>query len=675
MPAFQKLGRYILLSEIASGGMATVFRAKLLGIEGFEKEFAVKKILPHWSHNREFVDMLIDEAKVLVHLHHNNIVQVFELGKEGESYFIAMEFVDGFDLRKILNHMKKSGQRLPLDLVLYIMKQICLGLDFAHTRKGRDQKPLNIIHRDISPQNILISLEGEVKITDFGIARVVGKSSQTATGVLKGKFSYMSPEQALGKDIDQRTDLFALGVVFYEMVFGEKCFDGRNDLEIIEKVKNVEVSYSQDTLEPVRHILIKAMSPQREARFQSAREFHEALATLEREVGQTSYSHHLKDLLECEFAGEIAARKQFDAAIPDTGDAEKITAVGPAPVRSLPPKVEGRTTVPRPRPDAVATAPQDDSSVAVTIVDEKTVLDSQTELFTKTVLDVRPRSGSLPRSRQRSGSSSDALTTPLAAAFTSWHRIPLPDWTRRISRVSLVSWGIILAACVIAYLTISSLATHLQKERFSQVELKTVPPVAKTAAVTTSSATTPAPPSIAMPTPVVVTSPPVADPLPPLSGNLTVTAQPNGATIEAKVGDKSIKMKGTLKTDVLILADPVKIPVTVTLTGYKSRSQEIVLTRDKPHATTTVSLEKLKYGTVVVRMDPYGVASVSGAGASREGHSHTFKVPTGPQTVTVSYRPQNKAFRKSAAINVAVGHTITCRAKFTPLGQGSLSCQ
>src|SRR5687767_6952669 len=149
MEAFQKLGRYLLMGEIASGGMATVYRGKLLGIEGFEKDVAIKKILPVWSHNKEFVDMLIDEAKVLVHLHHNNIVQVIELGRESESFFIVMEFVDGFDLKKILTRLKQDNQTLPLELCLYLTREICLGLEFAHTRKNRNNQPLSIVHRDI----------------------------------------------------------------------------------------------------------------------------------------------------------------------------------------------------------------------------------------------------------------------------------------------------------------------------------------------------------------------------------------------------------------------------------------------------------------------------------------------------------------------------------------------
>ncbi len=231
--AAQKLGRYIIIEEIATGGMATIYRAKLIGAAGFEKEVAIKKILSYWTHQKEFVDMLIDEAKTLVHLHHNNIVQVFELAKEADNYFVVMEFVKGWDLKKIINQLKQQNKKFPRELCLFIVKEICQGLQFAHTRKNSQGEDLQIVHRDISPQNILISREGNVKIADFGIAKIRGKSSETITGVLKGKFSYMSPEQARGEDVDARSDVFALGLLFFELLYGKKCFTGKNDLEIL----------------------------------------------------------------------------------------------------------------------------------------------------------------------------------------------------------------------------------------------------------------------------------------------------------------------------------------------------------------------------------------------------------------------------------------------------------
>lgn len=296
--AFQKLGRYLIVSEIARGGMATVYRAKLMGAAGFEKDVAIKKILPYWSHQKEFVDMLINEAKILVHLHHNNIVQVIELGKEGESYFIVMEYVNGFDLRRVLKRLKETGQRLSLGLACFIIKEVCQGLSFAHSRRNIRGEPLNIVHRDISPQNILINREGAVKITDFGIAKSMGRTQETATGVLKGKFSYMSPEQALGQRVTHHTDIFAVGSLFFELITGQKCFDGDNDLEIIEKVKTAQIAQPADIPAPLLKIIHKAMAKTPADRFKTAEELRLAIARAEKQLGLAADSQALQTFLE-----------------------------------------------------------------------------------------------------------------------------------------------------------------------------------------------------------------------------------------------------------------------------------------------------------------------------------------------------------------------------------------
>lgn len=296
--AFQRLGRYLINKEIASGGMATVYRAKLIGIEGFEKEVAIKKIQPFWSHKQEFIKMLIDEAKILVHLNHDNIVHVIELGKEKDAYFIVMEYVDGFDLKKILKKMNAQRQTLDKSLVCHIMKEICRGLMFAHNRINQNGELLNIVHRDMSPQNILIGFEGEVKITDFGIAKILGKTKDTQTGVLKGKFSYMSPEQALGQEVDQRTDIFSLGLIFYEMIFGRKCFEGENDLEILEKAKAARVIYPLQSDAFLTLILKKALCKDVSKRYQTVEEFQRDVESFGNCLNKRAYAQDLKLLLQ-----------------------------------------------------------------------------------------------------------------------------------------------------------------------------------------------------------------------------------------------------------------------------------------------------------------------------------------------------------------------------------------
>src|SRR4030095_2829840 len=202
-------GRYLLLERLAVGGTAEIFKAKLIGGEGFEKTVAIKRILPHWSSNPNFIAMLIDEAKLMVRLNHERIVQVVELGKEGDSYYIAMEWVQGTDLRRLTDQAGNLVKPLTPEESTFLIAEVLRGLDAIHKQKDENKRNLAIVHRDISPQNILISNEGVVKIADFGIAHAASRSYETATGVLKGKFTYMSPEQARGAAIDARTDVFA----------------------------------------------------------------------------------------------------------------------------------------------------------------------------------------------------------------------------------------------------------------------------------------------------------------------------------------------------------------------------------------------------------------------------------------------------------------------------------
>ncbi|MDO8520386.1 MAG: serine/threonine-protein kinase [Deltaproteobacteria bacterium] len=314
MESFQQLGRYLLVERIASGGMADVYRGKLLGVEGFEKDVAIKKILPHWVENQEFIDMLVDEAKVLLHLTHANIVQVYELNKEGNTYYIVMEYVDGIDLRKVTGKLAKTERLFPIALVAYVGRQIAAGLEFAHERTDRHSKPLGIVHRDVSPQNILLSADGEVKITDFGIAKVLGKTTETVTGTLKGKFAYMSPEQAMGEAVDHRTDIFALGIILYELATGTRCFKGTNDMETLESVKKADVAFPEQTLTripgSVKKIILKALRKKREERYQSASELRRDLAAVESALALSVSGSDLKAFLYDLFPERFSHRRE-----------------------------------------------------------------------------------------------------------------------------------------------------------------------------------------------------------------------------------------------------------------------------------------------------------------------------------------------------------------------------
>src|SRR5262252_3101487 len=210
-------GRYTILGKLADGGMAEIFLAIQHGAEGFQKQVVLKRILTQYSADPQFRNMLLDEAHISMSLQHSNIVQVLDLGVAAGRYFLALELIDGWDLEKILQRANAAGMVWPAALALHVTACVCRALAYAHG-KSRDGKALGIVHRDISPNNVLISDQGEVKLTDFGIAKAQRKREQTAAGVIKGKVAYMSPEQALGTTVDKRSDIFSVGSMLYRMV-------------------------------------------------------------------------------------------------------------------------------------------------------------------------------------------------------------------------------------------------------------------------------------------------------------------------------------------------------------------------------------------------------------------------------------------------------------------------
>lgn len=237
----QKFGPYTLHQLIARGGMAEIYRATMPGIGTFEKVLAIKKILPHLVENEEFITMLVDEARILVGLNHANIAQVYDLGAIDDSYYIAMEYVHGVDVATMIKEAGKKQEYLPYDHVAYIMGCLCYGLHGAHSAIGSDGRPLHLVHRDISPHNVLVSFGGEVKVIDFGVAKARSKDSSTKAGVIKGKLLYMAPEQAMAKDIDGRADLFAAGLCMYKMLTHKLPFEGDNEFQIYNNILTKEI--------------------------------------------------------------------------------------------------------------------------------------------------------------------------------------------------------------------------------------------------------------------------------------------------------------------------------------------------------------------------------------------------------------------------------------------------
>ena len=269
-------GKYCLLERVNVGGMAEVFRARPFNAPHFKRFLAVKRILPNLAEDKEFIDMFIDEAKIAVQLNHHNVCQIYELGKLNEAYYIVMEFIAGKDLLGMQNYFRRRRRIMSVTQAAYIISKVCEGLHYAHRKKDSNGRKMNIIHRDISPQNILVAYDGEVKVIDFGIARAATKNNKTQVGVLKGKFGYMSPEQVSGKEIDHRSDVFAVGALFWELLTARRLFHGKTDFETLEKVRAADVippSEKNRKVPPeIDRIVLKALARDREERYQSTSE-------------------------------------------------------------------------------------------------------------------------------------------------------------------------------------------------------------------------------------------------------------------------------------------------------------------------------------------------------------------------------------------------------------------
>ena len=284
-----QFGRYTLVQRLATGGMAEVFRAKIVSAHGFEKLLVIKRILPNLAADKTFVSMFIDEAKLTAQLIHPKIVQVTDFGEVGGQYFIALEFVDGFDGLALLRSAAQKRVRLPVPICMFVAAEVLDALDYAHNAKDADGKPMHLVHRDISPSNVFIARRGDIKLGDFGIARAKERESKTQAGTLKGKYGYMSPEQVTGGDLDGRSDIFAVGIVLAEMLMGKRLFTAPNDLDVLLMVRDGRLErwekYGRDIPDPLDAIVRKALARNLADRFQTAVEFRDALEDLQFKFG------------------------------------------------------------------------------------------------------------------------------------------------------------------------------------------------------------------------------------------------------------------------------------------------------------------------------------------------------------------------------------------------------
>lgn len=274
-PQYKDDFTFVLRKRIADGGMGSVYEASLRGSQGFEKIITIKTIKEQFTGDKDFVDLFIGEAKLVADLVHQNIVQIYKLGKIGKQYYIGMEYVLGINLQEFMNRHLETSKRIPIDLAAFIISRVCRGLEYAHRKRDRNGQLLGVVHRDISPKNLMISSEGEVKITDFGIAKARNLMNDQEGSVLMGKAQYMSPEQARYEQTDQRSDIFSLGIVMYELLTGESAFGCTEETTVIlQNVVHRPIrpprELNPDIPEALEKILLKALHRDLKDRYQDA---------------------------------------------------------------------------------------------------------------------------------------------------------------------------------------------------------------------------------------------------------------------------------------------------------------------------------------------------------------------------------------------------------------------
>ncbi|NOZ87168.1 MAG: PEGA domain-containing protein [Deltaproteobacteria bacterium] len=313
--AGERFGKYILLHKLATGGMAEIFLSRQIGVAQFEKLVVIKRILPHLSDNQEFVNMFLDEARIAAQLNHPYIVQIFDLGKIEGSYFIAMEYIHGEDLSQVVKQGQKIGRPLPTDHTVKIVSMVCEALYYAHTKTDMVGKPLNIVHRDISPQNIIVTYEGSTKLVDFGIAKAASQAGQTRAGVLKGKFAYMSPEQIMGEELDGRSDIFAVGIMLYELCVGRRLFKRDSEPETMRAITEGQVppprKINPDVPPELEGIIMKALATNRDERYPDARRMQMDLEGLFRKGLFTSSTIHISNHMKKIFKDKLKKQQKI----------------------------------------------------------------------------------------------------------------------------------------------------------------------------------------------------------------------------------------------------------------------------------------------------------------------------------------------------------------------------
>ncbi|MET0405215.1 MAG: protein kinase, partial [Cystobacter sp.] len=329
----QLFGKYQLIKKLATGGMAEVWLARQRGIEGFAKNVVVKRILPHLAEDAEFVEMFRNEALIAAKFNHPNIAQVYEFGEANGTYFIAMEYIHGEDLGRVLRKAYNAGGWIAQPLAIRIVAAACEGLYYAHTRVDDSGRPLKVVHRDISPQNILISFDGSVKLVDFGIAKAADQASMTKSGAIKGKFAYMAPEQAAGKPLDHRADIFAIGLVLYEMLTMNRPLKRDMDLATLQAALECKIpapSQVADMPGELDEVVMRALAKTADDRYPDARKLQLALEEFLVSQRWVAGSVQISELMEALFADRLDEERRSGNPEP-RGEESSMTAEPAAP--------------------------------------------------------------------------------------------------------------------------------------------------------------------------------------------------------------------------------------------------------------------------------------------------------------------------------------------------------
>jgi len=350
--ATERFGNYVLLKKIGRGGMAELFLARQVGVAGFERVLAIKRILPHLTEDPEFVEMFVNEAKIAAQITHPNVVQIYDFGTVTGTYYIAMEYVMGKSLAAVLSTGKERGQWIPPHQAVQITARIASGLDHAHRGQTMSGEPLGIIHRDISPQNILLGYNGDIKLVDFGIAKAASSSTHTQTGMIKGKLAYLSPEQAWGKPVDHRADVFSLGIVLHEMLTGQRLFKAENEIATLERVRTATVpppsSLNPLVAKDLDPIVLKALTQHPDDRYPTAQAFEDALDGHLLTLGPPPTGRDLATYLHGLFERDLQA---------DNTDFKQATSITPRGVTATTALPKAKTPIPQFRPSAPAPPP------------------------------------------------------------------------------------------------------------------------------------------------------------------------------------------------------------------------------------------------------------------------------------------------------------------------------